>query len=307
MMMRSIRIKTPGTVANLVCGFDILGMALQEPFDELELKRTDQPGIVIHHKDDFGLPEDPLRNIAGVALQALVTERKVEGGFELHIKKNIRPGSGIGSSASSAMAPVFAANQLLDLNLNNEDMIRFAMEGEYVASGSRHADNLAPCLMGGLVLIRETEPLDLVPLDMPDLPVVVVHPQIEVKTAFARSILPKEVPLSQAVRQWANVAGMVTGFLKRDIPLLKRSMQDHIVEPVRSRLIPGYKEVMERCREAGLIGGGISGSGPSMFMFAEDEKGSAAAAAIIREVYDCLGIEYRVYITEINKRGAEAF
>lgn len=303
--MDSIRIKSPATIANLVCGFDIVGLALREPFDEMELSVSDKPGIRIRHLDDFGLPEDPKLNIAGVALQSMVSALNLQQGFDLSIRKFIRPGSGIGSSAASAAGPVFAANLLLNLGLSREQMIGFAMDGEAVAGGSRHADNLAPCMMGGLVLIRETEPLEVVSLDMPDFPIVVVHPQIEVKTSYARSILPREVPLSLAVKQWANVAGMVTGFLKADIGLLRRSMQDHIIEPVRSRLIPGYAEVMERCRAAGLIGGGISGSGPSLFMLAENDAGATAAATIMKEVYEAKGIDHRVYITESNKCGIE--
>jgi homoserine kinase len=222
------------------------------------------------------------------------------------IKKNIKPGSGIGSSAASAAGIIAAANLLLEKGLSLNDQIRLAMEGEVLASGSRHADNLAPCIYGGLVLIRDTASFDIIPLHLPAMHVTVVHPQIEVKTSYARQILPREVPLSTAVKQWANVAGLIAGFLKEDYALISRSLQDHIVEPVRSKLIPGYDEVMKRCREAGVIGGGISGSGPSLFMLSRNRGTAEEAGEIMRDVYKGLGIDHKIYITEVSDSGVVA-
>lgn len=301
--MKKIKVHSPATVSNLVCGFDILGMAIREPYDEITLAVRDEPGISIIHEDDFGLPVDPAVNIAGVALQAMITELDIKHGFEITICKHIKPGSGIGSSAASAAGIIAAANMLLDAGLSLNDQIRLAMEGEVLASGSRHADNLAPCIYGGLVLIRDTPSFDIIPLHLPPMHVTVVHPQIEVKTSYARQILPKEVPLPTAVKQWANVAGLITGFLKEDYDLISRSMHDHIVEPVRSKLIPGYDDVMKRCREAGVIGGGISGSGPSLFMLSKEKTTAQKAGDIMKDIYQKLGIDHKVYVTEVSDKG----
>lgn len=301
--MDRIKVKAPATIANLVCGFDVLGLAVQEPFDEIEVSLKKEKGIRIRHTDAFGLPEDPAKNIIGVALQALVSELKIDAGFEITVQKNIMPGSGVGSSAASAAGVIAAVNLLLETKLSEKDQVRFAMEGEAMASGARHADNLAPCIFGGVTLIRDTATLDIVRLSYPALHVSIVHPQIEVKTSYAREILPKEVPLKTAVSQWAQVAGLVAGFLQKDLGLIGRSLHDHIIEPVRSRLIPGYDEVMKRCRDAGVIGGGISGSGPSLFMLCRDEAESGEACRIMKDVYDKLKITCKTYRTGISERG----
>ena len=261
--MQSIKVKSPATLSNLCCGFDILGMALKEPFDIIELIQRDQKGINIQHVDDFSLPTDPAKNIAGVALQSMLDALNYTHGFDVIIEKKIKPGSGIGSIAASAAGIVVAANQLLGKPFTKKQLLSFAMEGELLASGSRHADNLAPCVYGGLVLIRDTASLDIIEINTPPLFITVIHPQIEIKTSFARKILPTEIPLTSAVTQWANVAGLVTGFLQSDYALISRSLHDVIIEPVRSKLIPGFDDVKKQSMDVGALGGGISGSGPS--------------------------------------------
>ncbi len=201
------------------------------------------------------------------------------------IHKHIKPGSGLGSSAASAAGAVVAANKLLNNRFSNEDLLRFAMFGEKVASGVKHADNVAPCIYGGITLIRSIHPLDVVALSAPELYVTVVHPQIEVKTSDARQILRKEVLLKDAIKQWGNIAGLVAGFLKNDYALIGRSLEDVIIEPVRSILIPGFDEVKSQCKEAGALGGGISGSGPSLFMLNQEESIAHKNEEIMQDVF----------------------
>ncbi|MFN5421845.1 MAG: homoserine kinase [bacterium] len=302
-MSHSISIKSPATVANLVCGFDILGLALEEPYDLMTLEQIEKPGIEIIHKDNYRLPLKPEENVAGAALLALLSEYQKAPGLRLTIDKKIMPGSGLGSSAASAAGAVFAANELLGRPFNNDDLIRFAMFGEKVASGVKHADNITPCLMGGVTLIRSIHPLDVVRLDAPELYITVVHPQIEVRTSDARQILRKEVPLQQAIKQWGNIAGLVAGLMKGDYDLIGRSLEDVIIEPVRSILIPGFDEVKQQCKEAGALGGGISGSGPSIFMLSKDKLTAEAVEQQMKSIYDRIGIEHKTYVTKLNAKG----
>jgi homoserine kinase len=303
--MQSITVKSPATLSNLCCGFDILGMALQAPYDEIELIKKEAPGIVIRHKDSYGLPLDPHQNISGVALQALMNAMNYRNGFEMIIEKKIKPGSGVGSSAASAAGVVVAANELLGKPFDKKQLVEFAMEGELLASGSRHADNLAPCIYGGLVLIRDTQTLDIIELETPPLFITIIHPQIEIKTSYARSILPKEIPLKSAVVQWANVAGLIAGFQNNDYGLISRSLTDVIVEPVRSKLIPGFDDVKKNSLAAGALGGGISGSGPSLFMISESHETAVNVEKEMSKVYNQLGIEYKTYVTEVASNGVE--
>lgn len=305
MLMKNITVQAPASVANMVCGFDVLGMALEEPYDIMKLSLIDEPVIRIIHTDEYNLPSDPEKNVAGAALQAMMEETDHDVGFELEVFKQIKPGSGLGSSAAGSAGAVVAANKLLNDRFGKEDLVRFAMAGEKVASGVKHADNIAPCIYGGITLIRSIFPLDIVEIPAPDLFVTAVHPQIEVKTSDARQILRKEVLLKDAIRQWGNIAGLVAGLLKNDYDLIGRSLEDVIIEPVRSVLIPGFSDIKFKCKEAGALGGGISGSGPSVFMLSKDESTANAVGIIMKEVYDKLGIEQRTYVTKINKEGVK--
>ncbi len=304
-MKQSVTIAAPATVANLVCGFDVLGMALNEPADVMKITRSEIPGLRITHSDNYGLSTVPEKNVAGVSLLAMMEELPEGTGFDMEIQKNIMPGSGLGSSAASAAGAVAAANLLIDKPFDKTDLVRFAMNGEKLASGVKHADNIAPCISGGITLIRSIHPLDIVPLPSPPLYVTVVHPQIEVKTSDARQILRKEVPLKNAIRQWGNIAGLVAGFMKGDYELIGRSLEDVIIEPVRSILIPGFDEVKKRCKEAGALGGGISGSGPSIFMLNKEEKTAHVVEKIMSEIYFSLGIDSRIYVTTMNSEGVK--
>ena len=303
--MKEIKVLAPATIANLVCGFDILGMALKAPFDEMTLSLTEMPGIVIKHTDQFGLPEEPEKNVSGAALLALMEEYKKPVGFHLTIHKHIKPGSGLGSSAASSAGAVVAANHLLGNIFSREDLVRFAMNGEKIAGGVKHADNVSPCIFGGVTLIRSIFPLDIIPLNAPDLFITIVHPQIEVRTSDARQILRKEVQLKSAIKQWGNIGGLIMGFMKNDFDLIGRSMEDVIIEPVRSILIPGFDEVKTKCREAGSIGGGISGSGPSIFMLSREEETAVKVEKIMKSVYETIGVDYKTYVTRISKEGVK--
>lgn len=301
--MKTIKVQAPATVANLVCGFDVLGMCLHEPYDIMELRLLNKKKITIESADGYNLPSDPAQNTAGAPLVEMLNELEGNIGFEVIIHKHIKPGSGIGSSAASAAGAVVAANLLLDNKFSNEDLVRFAMFGEKVASGVKHADNIAPCIYGGITLIRSIFPLDIISIPAPDLFVTVVHPQIEVKTADARQILRKEVLLKDAIKQWGNIAGLVAGFMKNDLDLIGRSLEDVIIEPVRSILIPGFDEVKQKSKEAGALGGGISGSGPSIFMLSKRHDTAVAVESLMKEIYERIGIPYHTYVTKINQQG----
>lgn len=303
--MNQVTIHAPGTVANLVCGFDILGLALDHPNDVMEVRLLSEPGVIITSKDGFPLPKDPAQNTAGAPLIAMLEELDRPVGFEVIISKRIKPGSGIGSSAASAAGAVVGANHLLGNIFSKEDLVRFALFGEKVASGVKHADNIAPCIYGGITLIRSIFPLDIVQIPAPKLHVTVVHPQIEVRTSDARQMLRKQVLLKDAIRQWGNIAGLVAGFVKQDYDLIGRSLEDVIIEPVRSILIPGFDEVKSRCREAGALGGGISGSGPSVFMLSKDEATAKNVEKIMHDVYTRIGLDHHTYVTTVNQDGAK--
>jgi len=304
-MNKQVTVQCPATVANLVCGFDILGMALEQPYDLMEVRLLSEPGIIITSKDGFPLPADPAQNTAGAPLIAMLEELDQPIGFEVIINKQIKPGSGVGSSAASAAGSVVAANYLLGNKFSKEHLVRFALFGEKVASGVKHADNVAPCIYGGITLIRSIFPLDIVSIPAPDLHVTVVHPQIEVRTADARQILRKQVLLKDAIRQWGNIAGLVAGFMKQDYELIGRSLEDVIIEPVRSMLIPGFDEVKAKCKEAGALGGGISGSGPSIFMLSKDSDTARQLEKIMKEVYTRIGLDHHTYVTTINQQGVK--
>jgi homoserine kinase len=301
--MNSVKIKSPATIANLVCGFDVLGLALNDPQDVMQLTVSKEPGIRIQHDDIYNLPVVPEKNVAGIALLELMKELDNRQGFDLVIEKRIKPGSGLGSSAASAAGIVVAANHLLGNKFSKEDLVRFAMAGEKLASGVKHADNISPCIYGGVTLIRSIFPLDIISLPAPPMYVVVVHPQIEVKTSDAREILRKEVLLKDAIKQWGNIAGLVAGFMKHDYALISRSLEDVIIEPVRSILIPGFDEVKKNCMQAGALGGGIAGSGPSIFMLCKEENVAKDVELIMKGIYDRIGLAYHTYVTTINNNG----
>lgn len=301
--MTDISVRAPATVSNVVCGFDCLGFALERPFDQVAVRKIDERGVLIRHLDEFDLPTDPLRNVAGASLLALLEAAGADFGFEVTIAKGIRPGSGIGSSAASACGAVAAANKLLGDRFSLNDLVGFAMEGEAISSGAPHADNAAPCLFGGFTLVRSAESPDIVRLEYPPLWAVVIHPHIEIRTAAARSILPKLVSLDQAVKQWSNLGAFVAGLARGDYDLMARAMQDLIVEPARKILVPGFDDVRAAGLAAGALGGGISGSGPSMFMLCRTDEIAAEVESAMPRAFRKTGLDCDIYRSGIAAKG----
>jgi homoserine kinase len=301
----NIRVFSPATVANVACGFDVLGFALESPGDEIEVRLKDQPGItVINHTKDTIFPADVNKNTAVVSLQAYLAHLQSHQGFEITFHSKIKPGSGIGSSSASAAASVFAVNELLGQPLRQADLVQFAMQGEKAACGVAHADNVAPAILGGFVLVRSYEPLDVIEIPYPEeLYCTIIHPQIEVKTEDARKILKKGITLKDAVTQWGNIAGLIAGLMKGDYALIGRSLQDVIIEPIRSMLIPGYDQVKEAALAHGALGCSISGSGPSMFALSSSLETAQNVARAMTHTFSQFEIDNHSYVSKINKAG----
>ncbi len=302
--MNQVKIFSPATIANISCGFDVLGLALENVGDEMTIRKVAKKGIAITKIIGQDLPLETHKNVAGVAALALLSETDCDCGFEIEIIKQIKPGSGIGSSAASSAGAVWAINELLGKPFNTTDLVRFAMEGERLATGVAHADNVAPALFGGFTLVRSYEPLDIININTPsDLYATVIHPQIEVKTADAREILKTTVPLKEAIKQWGNVGGLISGLYTEDYDLIGRSLQDYIIEPIRSLLIPAFDAVKQQSLKAGALGCGISGSGPSIFALSKGEKTAIKVMEAMKLVYEKVGIDYDVHISKVNKKG----
>lgn len=309
-MKNSIRIVSPATVANVAAGFDIMGFALNDPFDEIIVTQTEEKGVsVVNETGTFkSMPLIPEKNTAGIALLTYLAKVQPECGFQLTFKKKIKPGSGIGSSAASSVAGVFGANLLLGEPLSREELLPFCMEGERVASGVAHADNVGPALLGGFILVRSYSPLDVVKIATPQgLAAAVIHPQIEVRTEDARAILRKEVLLKDAIQQWGNTAGLIAGLMNGDFGLIGRSLNDVIIEPIRSILIPGFKEAKEAAIEAGALGCSISGSGPSIFSLNDSVETAHNVALAMKKTFEAIGIPANTYVSTINTEGVKAF
>ncbi len=307
--MDQIKVFAPATVANVACGFDVMGFALEAIGDEIIVSKTDAPGLKITEITGCeGLPTDPKKNVATVAVQALLDslQDKPPFGFQFKLRKNVTGGSGLGSSASSSAAAVFAVNKLLNEPFSRQELISFAMEGEKAASGHPHADNVAPSLLGGFTLVRGYNPLDVIELDYPEeLFATIVHPQIEVKTSDSKKILKRQISLKDAITQWGNVGGLVAGLAKGDYDLIGRSMKDVIAEPVRSMLIPLFKEAKQSANEEGALGCSISGSGPSIFALSKGKSIADKVASAFKIIYESNEIDANVYVSGINPIGSE--
>lgn len=303
-MENEIKIFSPATVANVACGFDVLGFCLDNIGDEMVIRKTDKKGIHITKIEGYDLPFEADRNVAGVSALALIEDANPDCGFEIEIYKHIKPGSGIGSSSASAAGSVFAINELLGRPYNKTELTYFAMQGEKLASQSEHADNLAPALFGGFTLVKSLYPLEILQIPTPkELYAVIIHPQVEIKTAEARSILPNNVPLIDAIIQWANVGSLIHALHTSDYGLIQRSLQDIIVEPYRSRLIPYFKEVKSTAMNAGALGCAISGSGPSIFMLCQGLEKAQKIESEISKMYSKTNIEFNTYVSPINTEG----
>lgn len=302
--MNEIKIFSPATVANLSCGFDVLGCCLDNVGDEMKVTRNDLQQVRITKITGQELPLKTKENVAGVAILALLKELKVNDGFDVEIYKKIKVGSGIGSSAASAAGAVYAVNQLLGNPFSSKELIPFAMEGERLASGNAHADNVAPALLGGFNLVRSYCPLEVVNLPSPpELVMVVLHPLIEIKTKDSRSIIRESISLKKAISQWGNLGAFVSALHTNDYELLGRSLKDEIVEPIRSILIPYFEDLRAVAMNNGALGYGISGSGPSVFALCRGEEKALKVRDAIQRFYQEKDIEFDLHLSKINSVG----
>lgn len=306
--MKKIEVFAPATVANVTCGFDIMGFAIESIGDKVILTETNNKEIKIvkiHGADN--LPYDSNKNIVTHVINKVLSHLKIENiGIDVEIFKGIEPGSGLGSSSASSAAACFAINEFLGNPLSVKELIPFAMEGERLASGSAHADNVAPALLGGFVLVRSYNPLDIIPIDFPtDLYCTVIHPKIELRTELSRNILRKNITLKTAVEQWGNIAGLVAGLMKSDYQLISNALNDVIVEPVRSVLIPKFDEIKKQSIENGALGCGISGSGPSIFCLTKGKPYAERVSKKMREIYSTTGINFDIFISPVSNNGTK--
>lgn len=303
-MPETIKVFCPATIANLSCGFDVLGVCLDHIGDEMVVTKTGKPRVIIKEITGADLPLEAEKNVAGVAAMAMLQAIQPGFGVEIIIHKRIKAGSGIGSSAASAAGAVVAVNALLPNPLALRELVPFAMQGEKLASGAAHADNVAPAILGGFTLIRSYEPLDIIKMHTPpDLYATVIHPQIELKTSDARSIIKQQVSLKKAIQQWGNVGGFVCGLYTEDYTLMGNSLQDFIVEPLRSVLIPKFDELKQAALANGALGCGISGSGPSVFSLCKGLDHAQKVARAMQEVYHGIGVDFDIHVSPINNDG----
>lgn len=306
-MKRSVRAYAPATVANAICGFDVLGFALEAPGDVVICTTSDQAGIRIAPlKGEFrSLPNDPNLNTAGVAVQAMLRSLDISPGIDIEIKKGVPIIGGMGSSASSAVAAVVAVNELFDLKLATRELLPYILESERFATGVPHADNAAPALLGGFTLIHDLDPIDIVSLSTPAMfHCALVHPDMHIKTRDAREILPEVVPLGTVTQQMGHIASFVTGLFQKDQALIRRALVDELAEPYRSQLIPGYEQVKAAALEQGALGCGISGSGPSIFALCPDKESAQLSGQAMQEVFNAQNMESEVYVSGISQQGA---
>ncbi len=304
--MNKVRVFAPATVANMGCGFDVMGMTLDGVGDVISVEVLDGEGISIINNSGVELPEDVDSNVVTPAVRALLAAYGECKKVLITIEKKIAPGSGIGSSAASSAAAVYALNVALGRPFSDERLVEFAMEGEkLISGGTPHADNVGPSLLGGVVLLRSYEPLDIVRLPVPDnFCCSVAHPEIMVSTRMAREVLPKEIPLRTAVKQWGNVAGLVAGLALKDVYLVGRAMCDVVVEPYRKQFIPHFDELREKVLAAGALAMNISGAGPSVFALSADMEAAARVGEVMREHFAQLEVGSDIYVSKVSNQGA---
>lgn len=306
-MKKSIRVFAPATVANVVCGYDVLGFAVNEPGDEVIMRLTDKPGVSLLKitGDEGRLPLDPEKNtVSAIAKQYLEHIGQPDAGIEIELYKKMPIGSGLGSSSASTVAGLYAINALFDNPLSSKDLVPFAMKGEELACGYGHADNVAPALLGGFVLIRSYSPLDIISLPFPaDLHAAIVYPEVDVPTKDARQMIRSKVFLKDAVTQWGNVGGLISGLFMSDYGLIGRSMTDILVEPTRSILIPDFDKLRVMAMEAGAIGFGISGSGPSVFALTRDAETAKNITNKLQAHLNKIAINSLAFVSDVNKKG----
>ena len=302
--MNEVRIFCPATIANLSCGFDVMGLCLETIGDEMVIRKTSKKGIHITKIIGANLPFETMKNVAGVAAMSMISNLDLDFGFEIELYKNIKSGSGIGSSSASAAGAVFGINELLGKPFTRHELVHFAMQGEVLASGCAHADNVAPCLLGNFTLVRNINPMDVITIPSPkNLYVTVIHPHVELKTSEMRAVLPIDIPLKKAITQWANVGSLVAGLYTSNYELIGRSLEDVIVEPFRGRFIPKFYELKKKAIDNGALGSGISGSGPSVFAFSEGKLVAEKVANSFKNHFEKIEIPFEIHVSKIDEMG----
>ena len=302
--MNEIKVFAPASIANLSCGYDILGVCLDNIGDEITVRKTKKKGVIIKKVSGQKLSTDISLNVAGVSATALLNETKVNCGFEIEIHKGIKPGSGIGSSAASSAGSVFAINKLIGEPYTNKELIKFAMYGEMAASGSKHADNVAAVLLGGFTFVRNSIENDYFKLNTPiEIAFTVIHPKIELKTKDSRAVVKDKVLLKNMIEQSANLGAFISGLYTEDYDLIGRSLKDVIIEPLRSVLIPKFEKIKSVSINSGALGCGISGSGPSVFAMCKGVTTAINVGNAMKKIYDKLDLDYDVHISCVNDIG----
>ena len=307
MKSKSVRIYAPASISNLGPGFDTLGVAIEAPGDIVVARRRSEPGLGFSvATKDITVPFDAKNNVASYVATLMMNERRPSFGIEMVLHKSMPVGSGLGSSAASSVAAAVAVNALLAKPVDTSDLLPYILEGERLACGSAHADNAAPSLLGGGCLIRSYDPLDVIPFPVHrSLIWIVVHPNTEVLTKKARTLLPEQIPLRSAIRQWGNVAGLVMGLSTGDRHLIRRCVEDVVAEPLRAGLIPGFYDVKTAALAAGALGCSISGSGPSVFAIATSLQSARVIGALMAKMFrQVANVDSTVYISRTNRAGA---
>ena len=306
-----IKVFAPASVANVAVGFDVLGFALEAPGDEIIVREGKQPGLMISEIQGAGgkLPYDIMKNTAGYAAHRLLQfVGETDRPLEMEIHKKMPFGSGLGSSAASAAAGVFAVNEFLKTGLTKYEILRFAVEGEQIADGAFHADNVAPALLGGMIMIRDNETLDIKKLHIPSgLFVSVIYPHIEILTKESRGILKQEVSFKDVIRQQGNLGAFVAAMYTSDFGMIGRSLQDLLVEPQRAHLIPHFFAMKEQAMNAGALGFSISGAGPSMFALSDNSGIAEKINEQANLLYQKNKVPVTTYLSKINHEGAIRF
>jgi homoserine kinase len=297
----------PASVGNVAVGFDVLGLSVQAIGDRVTARRIDEPGVRIAAITGLvrDLPLDAEKNTAGMAVLSIVNEQQLKHGIELTIEKGIPLGSGLGGSAASAVAAVVAANALLPKPLDKLALLKHAMKGEEVASGSAHVDNIAPSLFGGLVLTVgiDNPNVKQIPVPANEVRCVLVHPHMVLSTREARKILKPTVSLSDVIWQTANLAGFLTGCFTNDLRLIGESLEDVVIEPQRRVLIPGFDAVKQAAKDAGALGCSISGAGPTVFAWLPIANAERARDGMVA-AFKAAGLGSDAWISTLEPNGA---
>ena len=305
-MMDTIKVFSPGSVTNLSCGYDILGFCLDKVGDTIIVKKTPEQGLRISSIDKYDLPLSIDENVAGIAAKAMINEVKISHGLDIKIEKGIKPGSGIGSSAASSAGTVFAINKIIGSPFSDRELIRFAMEGEKYVSGSYHADNVSPILLGGITLVRSVKDLDIIKLPNPkDLIATIIRPEIEIKTSDSRKVVKSKVTIDKMVRQSANLAAFISSLYTEDYDLMSNSIVDEIIEPDRALLIPEFYNIKDISIKSGAIACGISGSGPAIFSLSKSDKVANNILDKMSSHFDSVNINYNGFVSKINSEGVK--